>query len=54
VRWAVDRVIDRVALDHLMHGMPALAERDAIVNSRTWRLTQPLRALERILRRSAD
>jgi len=54
LRWAVDRVIDRVALDHLLHGAQALAERDAIVNSHTWRLTRPLRALHRIVRKSGS
>jgi glycosyltransferase involved in cell wall biosynthesis len=52
LRWAVDRVIDRVALDHLQHCAQALAERDAIVNSSSWRLTRPLRALRSILRRN--
>jgi hypothetical protein len=52
LRWAVDRVIDRVALDHLQHCAQTLAERDAIVNSSSWRLTRPLRALHGILRRS--
>jgi hypothetical protein len=68
LRWAVDRVIDRTALDHVLNGLPqlaatklqlaqALAERDAIagardaiINSRTWRLAQPLRTLHRLLR----
>jgi hypothetical protein len=68
VRRAVDRVIARTALDHVLVGGPQLtatqlqlvqalaerdaiaAERDAIINSRTWRLTRPLRALHRLLR----
>jgi hypothetical protein len=72
LRWAVDRVIDRTALDHVLKGLPQLVqerdaiagerdaiagerdaiagERDAIMNSRTWRLTQPLRTLHRLLR----
>jgi hypothetical protein len=75
LRWAVDRVIDRTALDHVLNGLPqlaatklqlaatklqlaqALAERDAIagvrdaiINSRTWRLAQPLHTLHRLLR----
>jgi glycosyltransferase involved in cell wall biosynthesis len=62
LRWAVDRVIDRVALDHVLYGVTqlaatklqleqALADRDAIMNSRTWRLTQPLRDLHQLLRK---
>ena len=67
LRWAIDRVIDRTALDHVQNGLPqlaatkrqltqALAERDAIaaardavINSRTWRLARPLRSLHRLL-----
>jgi len=70
LRSAIDRVIDRTALDHVLDWGPQMAatksqlaqalaerdaitaERDAIVNSRTWRLTQPLRALRRLMRTS--
>lgn len=51
LRRAVDLVIDRTALEYVLAG-GILAERDAILNSRTWRLTQPLRNLLRVFRGS--
>jgi hypothetical protein len=52
LREAVDRVINRVALEHVLIGLPALAERDAILSSRSWRLARPFRALSLLLHKS--
>jgi hypothetical protein len=56
IRWALDRVIERTALEHVIGGVPqqlvqAIAERDAMKNSGSWRVTRPLRYVSRLLRR---